>query len=55
MFVHGYNAHGQAPLPGLDHAAVARGYRGALGGSIEENARLREQGHSAIRTPGSMW
>ena len=52
MFLHGYDVHGQQPLPGLDRAAIAPGYRGALDGSIEENARLRERGLSAIRTPG---
>jgi hypothetical protein len=52
MFLHGYDVHGQQPLPGLNRAAVAPGYRGALDGSIEENARLREQGLSVIRTPG---
>jgi arylsulfatase A-like enzyme len=52
MFLHGYDVHGQRPLPGLDRTAIAPGYRGALDGSIEENARLREQGLSVIRTPG---
>lgn len=52
MFLHGYDVHGQSPLPGLDRAAIAPGYRGVLDGSIEENARLREQGLGVIRTPG---
>ena len=50
LVVHGYDVHGQYPLPpamieGLDYA-------GDLDGSIEENARLREQGLAAIAEPG---
>jgi len=52
MFLHGYDVHGQCPLEGLDRATVSPTYQGALDGSIAENARLREQGLAAVRTPG---
>ena len=50
LFVHGYDAHGQHPLP--ESAIGAIPYDGALDGSIEEQARLREQGLAAIQKPG---
>jgi arylsulfatase A-like enzyme len=50
LFLHGYDAHGQHPLP--DSLIQSIPYEGSLNGSIEENARLREQGLSAIQAPG---
>ncbi|HJN74868.1 MAG TPA: sulfatase [Myxococcota bacterium] len=50
LVVHGYDVHGQYPLP----PATADGieYAGDLDGTVEENARLREQGLAAIVEPG---
>ena len=52
LFLHGYDVHGQHPLDGIDPRAAVPGYTGALDGSIEEQARLREQGLAAIQKPG---
>jgi arylsulfatase A-like enzyme len=51
LFFHGYDVHGQAPLP--DGVAPVRGsYTGPLDGSIAEQAKYRELALSAIRNPG---
>ncbi len=50
LFLHGYDTHGQYPLP--DGALADVDYSGALDGSIEEQARLREQGLESIENPG---
>ena len=52
LFFHGYDVHGQHPLVGLDRARLAPSYRGALDGSIEENAKLREGGLARIHKAG---
>ncbi|MFT4977867.1 MAG: arylsulfatase A-like enzyme [Myxococcota bacterium] len=52
LFLHGYDTHGQFPLPGGSISAVSAGYDGTLDGSIEENARLREEALSSIDEPG---
>ena len=50
LFLHGYDSHGQHPLP----ESIIKGipYTGSLTGSIEEQAKLREQGLAAITAPG---
>ncbi|MFM2244598.1 MAG: Choline-sulfatase [Pseudomonadota bacterium] len=50
LFLHGYDSHGQHPLP----ESIIQGipYAGALDGGIEEQARLREEGLAAIQAPG---
>lgn len=50
LFLHGYDSHGQHPLP----ESIIKGipYNGSLTGSIEEQARLREEGLAAIQAPG---
>ena len=50
LYLHGYDSHGQYPVP--QGTIESLDYAGSLDGSIEENARLRELGLSAIRTPG---
>ncbi len=52
LFLHGYDVHGQHPLDGIDPRVAVPDYKGKLDGSIEEQARLREQGLAAIRKPG---
>ena len=53
LFFHGYDTHGQAALPAnVDPHTLMPGYKGSLNGSIEEQARLREQGLAAIKNPG---
>lgn len=52
MFFHGYDAHGQHPLLGEDPRAAVPDYKGKLDGSIEEQAKLREQGLAEIKKPG---
>lgn len=55
LFFHGYDTHGQASLPpSVDPRSVLPSYKGKLDGGIEEQARLREQGLSAIKNPGDM-
>ena len=51
LVVHGYDVHGQYPLPPA--AIESIDYEGDLDGSIEENARLREQGLAAISDGGN--
>lgn len=50
LYLHGYDAHGQYPVPQGTIDSVD--YGGSLDGSIEENARLRELGLAAIKQPG---
>ena len=50
LFLHGYDAHGQYALPEPRIQAIP--YDGELDGSIEEQAKLREQGLAAIQQPG---
>lgn len=50
LFLHGYDTHGQYPLPESTLETIR--YDGALDGSIEEQARLREQGLETITEPG---
>lgn len=52
LFLHGYDTHGQYPLPGGAASAVRAGYAGTLDGTIEENAELREEALQAIDAPG---
>ncbi len=52
MFLHGYDTHGQFPLPDGSASALASSYSGELVGSVEENATLREQALDAIEDPG---
>ncbi len=52
LFLHGYDVHGQHPLDGIDPRVAVPAYKGTLDGSIEEQARLREQGLAAIQRPG---
>lgn len=52
LFFHGYDVHGQHPLLGMDPRAAVPDYHGTLDGSIEEQAKLREQGLAAIKNPG---
>jgi len=51
LFLHGYDTHGQFGLPEGARSSID-GYDGALDGSIEEQARLREQGLDGIENPG---
>jgi choline-sulfatase len=51
LFLHGYDVHGQFPLP--DAALSGVDYDGALDGGIEEQASLRERGLGAIDEPGA--
>ena len=50
MFLHGYDVHGQYPLAESKRSAIT--YDGALDGSKEEQARLREKGLENIENPG---
>ena len=50
MFLHGYDVHGQYDLPESRRSSIA--YDGALNGSIEEQAELREKGLANIENPG---
>lgn len=53
LFFHGYDTHGQAGLPPtVDARKLMPDYKGSLDGSIEEQAKLREQGLAAIKNPG---
>lgn len=52
LFLHGYDAHGQHDLTGLRPRDVITDYHGTLDGSIEEQAKLREQGLANIKNPG---
>ena len=52
MFLHGYDSHGQYPLPEGSLSALGGDYSGELDGSIEENARLREEALASIVNPG---
>jgi choline-sulfatase len=50
LFLHGYDTHGQYPLPGPELESIP--YDGRLDGSVEEQAELREQGLETITEPG---
>ncbi len=50
LYVHGYDSHGMYPVS--EAAIDALDYAGSLDGSVDENARLREQGLAAIDAPG---
>jgi len=50
LFLHGYDVHGQYDLPESKRSSIA--YNGAMDGSIEEQAKLREQGLANITEPG---
>lgn len=50
LFLHGYDSHGQFPLPQSEIESIP--YTGSLNGSIEEQAKLREDGLAAIKKPG---
>jgi len=50
LFLHGYDAHGQYPLAESSLNSIP--YDGTLDGSIEEQAKLREQGLETIDDPG---
>lgn len=52
MFFHGYDVHGQHPLLSQDPRAAVPDYKGKLDGSIEEQAKLREEGLAEIKKPG---
>ena len=52
MFLHGYDSHGQYELSDASRATARRDYKGTLDGTIEENAKLREQALTAIQNPG---
>ena len=53
LFFHGYDVHGQAPLPpDVDARSLQPAYRGPLDGGIEEQGRYREQALQAIKKPG---
>ena len=52
LFLHGYDTHGQYPLPEGAVSAIRADYEGNLDGSIEENARLREAALASIADPG---
>ena len=51
LFLHGYDVHGQYDLPESKRSSIA--YEGTMKGSIEEQAKLREQGLSQITEPGA--
>jgi len=51
LFLHGYDVHGQYDLPESKRSSIA--YSGAMNGSIEEQAKLREQGLANITEPGA--
>lgn len=50
LFLHGYDSHGQYPLPQSELASIPN--EGQLKGTIEENAELREAGLASIQQPG---
>ncbi len=52
LFLHGYDAHGQHPLLGISPRDAVPEYKGTLDGSIEEQAKIREQGLATIQQPG---
>lgn len=52
MFFHGYDVHGQHPLVDRTPREAIPTYTGAMDGSIEEQAKLREAGLAAIVNPG---
>jgi arylsulfatase A-like enzyme len=52
LFLHGYDSHGQYPLPDSKLEAVRADYQGSLDGGIDEQAELREQGLASIENPG---
>ncbi len=52
MFLHGYDSHGQYPLPESKLEALSADYQGKLDGGIEEQAELREKGLASIQDPG---
>ncbi|MDP6932821.1 MAG: sulfatase-like hydrolase/transferase, partial [Myxococcota bacterium] len=52
LFLHGYDTHGQYALPDSEISALRQEYGGALDGSKEEQAELRERGLAAIENPG---
>jgi arylsulfatase A-like enzyme len=51
LFLHGYDVHGQYPLAESKRSGIS--YTGALDGSKEEQARLREKGLENISEPGA--
>jgi len=51
LFLHGYDVHGQYPLAESKRSTL--NYSGALDGSIEEQAGLREKGLANIERPGA--
>jgi len=51
LFLHGYDVHGQFDLPTSERNSI-RGYSGALNGSKDEQAKLREKGLENIESPG---
>ncbi len=53
LFLHGYDAHGQFDLAEGARGSL-EGYAGSLDGTIDEQARLREQGLDAIENPGDL-
>jgi choline-sulfatase len=52
LFLHGYDSHGQYPLPESEVQTLKGDYKGTLDGTIEENAKLREEALSTIKNPG---
>jgi arylsulfatase A-like enzyme len=50
LFLHGYDVHGQYPLAQSKRSSIS--YSGALDGSKEEQAKLREKGLENIVKPG---
>jgi arylsulfatase A-like enzyme len=52
LFLHGYDSHGQYPLPESEIQSLRAGHAGTLDGSIEENARIREAGLATLKSPG---
>lgn len=52
LFLHGYDAHGQHDVLDMKAKDVWPEYAGKLDGSLEEQAKLREQGLAAIQAPG---
>jgi len=52
LFLHGYDVHGQYPLADGMLNTLKSGHNTKLSGEIEENAKLREEGLSAIVNPG---
>ncbi len=52
LFLHGYDSHGQYPLPDSKLEALQADYGGSLDGGIDEQAELREQGLASIENPG---